>query len=1180
LAIDHCGVDRSNAPASVEIDFSALLAAGDVSGRSSEYTIELIAYDRAGVPKTYDDSRKGYERYLLPWRIEKFYGINKATLRFVAPDETSTTVAVYFDTLESRHGEPRRYRGLVGDGDFFRQPYRRREIGACHFDCLGDLDGDGDLDLLRGGVQPYLYVWENTPGNRFVERGRLTSGGHVLKLPHNPHNGRSWVVPHLIDWDRDGDLDLLPSFMDGPYADKIVFYENVTGDGGSLRFVDRGPLRTVSDTPLAGGDQAGGWFPSIVAVEDFDGGGDGRVDLLLGNNNHCYLYRNLGPDGHGGWRLDDAVLIEAGGKPIELFNPCFEVADVDADGDVDLLAAPQSGQIYLYENVDETTPRTKPTFASGRVIAYDERYLQRSTHPRVKAADFTGDGLIDLLIDRAWELADLDDLDGPRDYGVLLANVGTATSPSWQAVDARHGAPYTEDFPICEALRQNVVRTVDFNRDGRTDLLAGDCDGFIWYFENVANHLFPVFAEGRRMTADGAPLSLVENAGHARHDVCDWNHDGLFDLVVADGAGMVTVFLNEGTMREPKFARGERVQALDEDGKLQPIDRGTRSHVMACDFDNDGRKDLVFSDQDNPGFYWFENVGTDAEPQFAAARPLGLTDYVRPNLGSWVDWDGDGRKDLIACEFEHSIRFYRNTASKTQPGEPEFANPGGVEIIHPESIMMISGAEVVDFNGDGDLDVLTGQGHAGSGIRFYERDYIENCLHDTHPIVTVGKFQTVESTLLDVVTGYADAMIEHGRDTYGPQKSGLFLSAMNRHTLKPLELRPAPPGGVRRGDRAGLPWRRLTGANPHNDENLLRLLYALSEVTDEPRYARVADEQIRWFFKHTQSPATGLLPWGEHLAWDVFLDRPISGGTALTHEFARPWVLWDRSFQLAPEASKRFALGLWNHQIANHRTGAFDRHAPYDRHGPHDGRDFPRHAGFYIHTWAYAYKHTSDETFLQAIEGLLGRFERKRTGADGKQVATIGPLDVATAATMVPEPLRTRLERFAALEDCLLLELLDKQHTDPNGRWAFRPTWQAGYASGVVADWAMFAVGRYEQVQLPEFRDVAVAVADAYVDTLPDEDVDVWPMSFAHVISAQVAAYRFTGRLVYLGEARRFAQMAVDLYFQDRAVPRASLKTDHYETITGGDSLALALLEVHAAAAGLDVAIPANTIDR
>ena len=56
--------------------------------------------------------------------------------------------------------------------------------------------------------------------------------------------------------------------------------------------------------------------------------------------------------------------------------------------------------------------------------------------------------------------------------------------------------------------------------------------------------------------------------------------------------------------------------------------------------------------------------------------------------------------------------------------------------------------------------------------------------------------------------------------------------------------------------------------------------------------------------------------------------------------------------------------------------------------------------------------------------------------------------------------------------------------------------------------------------------------------------------------------------------------MAVDLFWQDSPLPRASLRMGHYETITGCDSLALALLEFHAAANGLTNRIPSNTIDR
>src|SRR4051794_848519 len=98
--------------------------------------------------------------------------------------------------------------------------------------------------------------------------------------------------------------------------------------------------------------------------------------------------------------------------------------------------------------------------------------------------------------------------------------------------------------------------------------------------------------------------------------------------------------------------------------------------------------------------------------------------------------------------------------------------------------------------------------------------------------------------LLNVVRRYADTMIDRGRDTYGPLKSGLLLSALDRTTLAPLTSRPAPPAGIRRGDRSGRPWSALTGANPHLDENLLRVLYALSQITGDKKYEIVADEEL------------------------------------------------------------------------------------------------------------------------------------------------------------------------------------------------------------------------------------------------------------------------------------------------------------------------------------------------
>src|SRR5947207_15906173 len=98
-------------------------------------------------------------------------------------------------------------------------------------------------------------------------------------------------------------------------------------------------------------------------------------------------------------------------------------------------------------------------------------------------------------------------------------------------------------------------------------------------------------------------------------------------------------------------------------------------------------------------------------------------------------------------------------------------------------------------------------------------------------VISKAAGEQKEERYFKVVRQYADTMIERGRDTYGAQKTGLILSALDRMTLAPLTIRPAPPGGVRRGDRPGQPWSAMTGANPHLDENLLRILYSLTQIT-------------------------------------------------------------------------------------------------------------------------------------------------------------------------------------------------------------------------------------------------------------------------------------------------------------------------------------------------------------
>ena len=75
--------------------------------------------------------------------------------------------------------------------------------------------------------------------------------------------------------------------------------------------------------------------------------------------------------------------------------------------------------------------------------------------------------------------------------------------------------------------------------------------------------------------------------------------------------------------------------------------------------------------------------------------------------------------------------------------------------------------------------------------------------------------EVFSSPYLSYVYKYADTMLANGRDTYGPQASELFLSALDRMKLVPLTVRPAPPSGIRREDRYERKRYSETGLIPH-----------------------------------------------------------------------------------------------------------------------------------------------------------------------------------------------------------------------------------------------------------------------------------------------------------------------------------------------------------------------------
>lgn len=167
---------------------------------------------------------------------------------------------------------------------------------------LADFDGDGDLDLICGEFLDGFTWFENT-GSRtqpvHAAGRRLANGDDPIRMQVQ------MITPSAIDWDRDGDVDIVCGDEDG----RVALIEN-TGD-----VVDRMP---VFHPPKYFQQQAGDLkFGALVTPVSVDWDGDGDEDLVCGNTSgNIAFIENL--DGANPPKWAAPMLLKAGGKTIHI----------------------------------------------------------------------------------------------------------------------------------------------------------------------------------------------------------------------------------------------------------------------------------------------------------------------------------------------------------------------------------------------------------------------------------------------------------------------------------------------------------------------------------------------------------------------------------------------------------------------------------------------------------------------------------------------------------------------------------------------------------------------------------------------------------------------------------------------------------------------------------------------
>jgi hypothetical protein len=140
-----------------------------------------------------------------------------------------------------------------------------------------DWDGDGHLDLVVGSFPGSFYLFKGQGGGKFLPKPEvIKAGDRPLKI--EGHHGD----PFVIDWDGDGDLDILSGSSEGG----VQWAENRAGPGKSPRLepfrmlIERGP-KTEYGTILRDADLKGPMSDTRVWVDDINS--DGKLDILVGD---------------------------------------------------------------------------------------------------------------------------------------------------------------------------------------------------------------------------------------------------------------------------------------------------------------------------------------------------------------------------------------------------------------------------------------------------------------------------------------------------------------------------------------------------------------------------------------------------------------------------------------------------------------------------------------------------------------------------------------------------------------------------------------------------------------------------------------------------------------------------------------------------------------------------------
>lgn len=428
---------------------------------------------------------------------------------------------------------------------------------------FADFDGDGDLDLLCGEFLDGFTYFENigsrTKPSYAAGRRLLTREGKPLAMD------LQMITPTAIDWDRDGDFDLIVGDEDGRVA--LVEHTSRLRADRTPQFLPPRYFQQEADDVKCG---------ALATPVGFDWDGDSDYDIVSGNTaGYILFYENLSGPRVEKPRWAAPRFLEADGTVIRIQagtngsiqGPCeakwgyttLSVADWDGDSLPDIVVNSILGKVHWYRNVGS---RAQPRLATAQPIEVE------------------------------W--------DGPQphlSYGWLRPE-GKALLTQWRTT------------PVA----------VDWDRDGLVDLVMLDQAGYLAWFRRAKRDDKLVLQAPQRVfngenfsVSDSRHTPIESSAGlirlndgiagkSGRRKLCvsDWDGDSRFDFLVNSANANFVRHVN---------TRGGHFFFRDEGLLVQENIEGHDVSPTTVDFNGDGVPDFLGGAEDGR-FYYLRNSRT------------------------------------------------------------------------------------------------------------------------------------------------------------------------------------------------------------------------------------------------------------------------------------------------------------------------------------------------------------------------------------------------------------------------------------------------------------------------------------------------------------------------------------------------------------------------------------------